>query len=51
MLFARGKRPPIIVGESLVPAIVPYLRDLGVEQEIADYAVWKGGATFVIFGN
>jgi len=48
VLFARGKRPPIIVGESLVPAIVPYLRDLGVEKEIADYAVWKGGATFVL---
>jgi flavin-dependent dehydrogenase len=48
VLFARGKRPPIIVGESLVPAIVPYLKDLGVEREIADYAVWKGGATFVL---
>ncbi len=29
LLFARGKRPPIIVGESLVPAVVPFLRDLG----------------------
>ena len=48
VLFARGKRPPIIVGESLVPAIVPYLKDLGVEREIAEYGVWKGGATFVL---
>src|SRR5262245_53531207 len=46
-LFLRDKRPPIIVGESLVPAVVPYLRTLGVEQEVASYAVWKGGATFV----
>ncbi len=46
-LFLRDKRPPIIVGESLVPAVVPYLRALGVEQEVASYAVWKGGATFV----
>jgi hypothetical protein len=46
-LFARGKRPPIIVGESLVPAVVPYLRALGVEEEVAAYSTWKGGATFV----
>ncbi len=46
-LFARGKRPQIIVGESLVPAVVPYLRALGVEEEVASYSVWKGGATFV----
>jgi len=45
-LFARGKRPPIIVGESLVPAIVPYLRKLGIEEEVAAYSTWKGGATF-----
>ncbi len=49
-LFARGKRPPIVVGESLVPAIVPFLRDLGIEEEVAGYSVWKGGATFV-FGT
>ena len=47
VLFARGKRPPIIVGESLVPAVVPYLRALGVEEEVAGYSIWKGGATFV----
>lgn len=47
-LFATGERPPIIVGESLVPAIVPYLRKLGVEDEVASYSQWKGGATFVL---
>lgn len=46
-LFARGKRPPIIVGESLVPAVVPFLRRLGIEDEVASYSTWKGGATFV----
>jgi flavin-dependent dehydrogenase len=45
-LFARGKRPPIIVGESLVPAIVPFLRELGIEQEVEQYSVFKPGATF-----
>jgi len=47
VLFARGKRPPIIVGESLVPAIVPYLRELGIEDEVAGYSIRKEGATFV----
>jgi hypothetical protein len=46
VLFTRGKRPPIIVGESLVPAVVPFLRDLGVENEVAKYSVYKPGATF-----
>jgi hypothetical protein len=47
-LFARGGRPPIVVGESLVPACVPFLRKLGVEDEVAGYSIWKGGATFVM---
>ena len=47
VLFARSKRPPIIVGESLVPAIIPFLRELGIEQEVASYSIWKGGATFI----
>jgi flavin-dependent dehydrogenase len=50
VLFTYGKRPPIIVGESLVPAVVPYLRRLGIEDEVAGYSIWKGGATFV-FGT
>ena len=44
--FTRGKRPPIIVGESLVPAVIPFLRDLGVEDEVAAYSLYKPGATF-----
>ena len=46
-LFTRGKRPPIIIGESLVPAVIPFLRDLGVEDEVAKYSMYKPGATFV----
>jgi len=48
-LFTRGKRPPIIVGESLVPAVIPFLRDLGVENEVAKYSMYKPGATFVFY--
>lgn len=46
-LFVQKKRPPIIVGESLVPAIVPFLRELGIEEAVASYSIWKGGATFI----
>jgi flavin-dependent dehydrogenase len=46
-LFVRGKRPEIIVGESLIPAIVPFLRRLGVEKEVASYGRYKGGASFL----
>jgi hypothetical protein len=45
-LFDGGKRPPLIVGESLVPAVVPFLRALGVEEEVASYSTFKPGATF-----
>jgi len=45
-MFQRGKRPPIVVGESLVPAIIPFLQKLGVEEEIARYSVYKPGASF-----
>jgi flavin-dependent dehydrogenase len=44
--FTRGKRPPIIVGESLVPAVIPFLRQLGIEDEVAAYSTYKPGATF-----
>jgi flavin-dependent dehydrogenase len=47
VMFTRGKRPPIIVGESLVPAVIPFLRDLGVENEVAKYSMYKPGATFL----
>lgn len=48
VLFHKAKRPPIIVGESLVPAIVPFLRRLGVEKQIESFSVFKPGATFVL---
>jgi len=46
-LFGRG-RPPLVVGESLVPAAIPLLRELGVEDEVRSYAVYKPGATFLV---
>jgi flavin-dependent dehydrogenase len=51
VVFQRGKRPAILVGESLVPAIVPFLRKLGVEEEVASYSIRKPGATFTFGGE
>ena len=37
---------PLIVGESLVPAVIPMLRKLGVEDEVRKFSMLKPGATF-----
>ena len=47
-LFAKRKRPPLVIGESLVPAIVPFLRELGIEEEVKSYSTYKPGATWVL---
>lgn len=44
-VFYIEKRPEIIVGESLVPAIIPLLRELGIEEEIKTYSTYKPGAS------
>ena len=51
VIFDAGKRPEIIVGESLVPAVVPYLSELGIEDEVRAYSIYKPGATFVLRGG
>jgi flavin-dependent dehydrogenase len=50
-LFAPANRPPLLVGESLVPAVVPFLRRLGIEDEVAAFSVFKPGATFTLRGQ
>jgi flavin-dependent dehydrogenase len=45
-LFHSGRRPELIVGESLVPAVVPILRRLGVESDVAAIGVRKPGVSF-----
>jgi flavin-dependent dehydrogenase len=44
-VFYLEKRPEIIVGESLVPAIIPFLRKLGIEDEVRSYSTYKPGAS------
>jgi flavin-dependent dehydrogenase len=45
-LFNGGKRPAMIVGESGIPALVPVMQRLGIEEEVAAIAQHKPGATF-----
>ena len=45
-LFADEDRREIVVGESLVPAIVPLLRRLGVEDAVAAVSRVKPGVAF-----
>jgi hypothetical protein len=44
-IFHLPKRAPLIVGESLVPAVIPILRLLGIEDEVRGYGLYKPGAT------
>lgn len=44
-IFDDGARPPLIVGESLVPQLVPVFRRLGIEEEVAKLGVYKPGVT------
>jgi flavin-dependent dehydrogenase len=46
-LFDAESRPELLVGESLVPAVVPILRKLGIEQETAAFSRIKPGVSFV----
>src|ERR1041385_3723752 len=45
-LWHLPRRAPLLVGESLVPAIIPMLQVLGVEDEVRSFSTLKPGATF-----
>jgi len=46
-LFDHGQRPDLLVGESLVPAVVPILKRLGIEAETAHCGRLKPGVSFL----
>jgi flavin-dependent dehydrogenase len=46
-LFDDGRRPELLVGESLVPAVVPILQRLGLEAEAAACGPVKPGVSFI----
>jgi flavin-dependent dehydrogenase len=45
-LFDDGRRPELLVGESLVPAVTPILKSLGFEDETAAFSRVKPGVSF-----
>jgi flavin-dependent dehydrogenase len=47
-IFDDGKRPELIVGESLIPAIVPVLRKLDLEDRVAAICQYKPGVSFTL---
>ncbi|MGH7941357.1 MAG: tryptophan 7-halogenase, partial [Limisphaerales bacterium] len=47
-IFDDGRRPDLIVGESLIPAIIPVLRKLDLEQRAADICQHKPGVSFTL---
>ena len=50
-LFDDGRRPELVVGESLIPAVVPVLRKLGLEERVAAICQKKPGVTFTLNAN
>ena len=46
-LFDDGRRPELLVGESLVPAVIPILQRLGLEGDTATCGRVKPGVTFL----
>lgn len=51
VVFDDEKRPALLVGESLVPAIVPYLRELEIEERVAAISLHKPGVSFLHRGT
>src|ERR1700712_607367 len=45
-LFDDGRRPDLIVGESLIPAIIPALRKLSLEEKGQEIGLYKPGVSF-----
>lgn len=44
IVFDDEKKPSLLVGESLVPAAMPIIQRLGIEQQIAKFSKRKAGA-------
>ncbi len=46
IVFDDEKRPDLLVGESLIPAAIPILRKIGIEDQIKEISSHKPGASF-----
>ncbi|MDZ4403762.1 tryptophan 7-halogenase [Prosthecobacter sp.] len=47
LVFDDEKRPQLLVGESLIPAIVAILQRMGIEDRVAAISQFKPGASFI----
>ena len=47
VVFDDEKRSDLLVGESLVPAVIPILRKLGIEDRVAAISRHKPGTSFI----
>jgi flavin-dependent dehydrogenase len=45
-VFDNDKRPELLVGESLIPGVVNVFRQLGIEERVAEFSMYKPGASF-----
>lgn len=45
IMFNDARPTELYVGESLIPAIIPVLRELGIEEQVKEFSVYKPGAT------
>ncbi|HEY1082010.1 MAG TPA: NAD(P)/FAD-dependent oxidoreductase [Prosthecobacter sp.] len=51
VFFDDGRRPDMVVGESLVPRLVNVFRRLGIEDEVAKLGTYKPGVTWIFDEN
>lgn len=47
LVYDDEKRPALLVGESLIPAIVAILQRMGIEDRVAAISQFKPGASFI----
>jgi flavin-dependent dehydrogenase len=50
-VFDDGRRPSLVVGESLVPAVLPVLRRLDLEEAVKGIGLRKPGVSFTMKGQ
>ena len=48
VILDDGKRPELVVGESLIPLMVAAFRELGIEEQVKSFGMYKPGVTFTI---
>ncbi len=48
VILDDGKRPELVVGESLIPLMVSAFRELDIEEQVKQFGMHKPGVTFTI---